>query len=215
MVNKMARPMIQNASRLAFANQDIRRLFQSYGKRDYIGEEGVSQVSHAFQTVAHTCRLLHLIPDYKQDYKQDALSIRHIIVAGWLHDIGQLKSFEEHDTTRSKWGVHKHEQIGSQYLQTLGFPHPVYRITEYHVKAKRYMVTTNKKYRENLSVASLATLDEQGGELSKEEVRDFKSDKLFHASLLLRLADDKAKMPGDVIDFDGAFELVWKLVEGR
>lgn len=145
--------MIVNASRLAFAKQDIRRLFQSYGKRDYIGEEGVSQVSHAFQTVAHTCRLLQLIPDYKQD----ALSIRHIIVAGWLHDIGQLKSFEEHDTTRSKWGVHKHEQIGSQYLQTLGFPYPVFRLTKYHVKAKRYMVTTNAKYRENLSVASLAT----------------------------------------------------------
>uniref|UniRef100_A0A6C0CKZ8 HD domain-containing protein n=1 Tax=viral metagenome TaxID=1070528 RepID=A0A6C0CKZ8_9ZZZZ len=207
----MARPMIVNTSRLAFAKQDIHRLLKSYGKRDYIGEEGVSQVSHAFQTVAHTCRLMQLIPDYKQD----ALSTRYVIVAGWLHDIGQLKSFEENDMTRSKWGVHKHEQIGSQYLQTLGFPYPVFRLTEYHVKAKRYMVTTNAKYRDNLSTASLATLEEQGGTLSEAEASEFKSDPLFHASLLLRLADDKAKIPGDVVDFDGAFELVWKLVEGK
>ena len=202
--------MIINASRLAFAKQDIRRLFESYGKHDYIGEEGVSQVSHAFQTAFLTHRYLKSTP-----FNPGTLSIRHVIVAGWLHDIGQLKSFEEHDTTRSKWGVHEHEQIGSQYLQTLGFPYPVCRLTEYHVKAKRYMVTTNAKYRDNLSVASLATLDEQGGELSKAEVRDFQSDKLFHASILLRLADDKAKVPINVIDLDGAFEFVWKLVEGK
>ena len=77
------------------------------------------------------------------------------------------------------------------------------------------MVTTDEAYRSKLSVASLATLDEQGGELSEQEVRAFEADKLFHTALLLRLADDKAKQPIDVVDFNGAFEHVWKLVEGK
>jgi len=204
----MARPLIANASRLNFAKQDIRRLFESYGKRDYIGEDGVSQLSHAFQTMVHTCHSLRMSsPNYYNH--------QHVIVAGWLHDIGQLKSFEKDNVTRSLWGVHKHEQIGSQYLQTLGFPDPVCRLVEYHVTAKRYMVTTNSDYRKSLSVASLATLDEQGGELSEQEVHDFQTDELFHAALLLRRADDQAKQPVDVIDFDAGFELVWNLaVEG-
>ena len=202
---------------MIFAKQDIRRLFESYGKRDYIGEDGVSQLSHAFQTVVHTCNSLRMCyPNYYNHQNREKLSTQHVIVAGWLHDIGQLKSFEKDNVTRSMWGVHKHEQIGSQYLQTLGFPDPVCRLVEYHVTAKRYMVTTNSDYRKSLSVASLATLDEQGGELCEQEVRDFQTDELFHAALLLRQADDKAKQPVHVIDFDAGFELIWNLaVEGK
>lgn len=111
--------------------------------------------------------------------------------------------------------MQNHEQIGSKYLESLGFPHTVFRLVDYHVKAKRYMVTTNETYRDKLSAASLATLDEQGGTLSEQEVRAFKADELFHAALFLRLADDKAKQPIDVVDFNGAFEHVWKLVEGK
>jgi predicted HD phosphohydrolase len=201
--------MIKNASRLSFAKQDIRRLFASYGKRDYIGEDGVSQVSHAFQTAFLTYRSLRVT----SNVASNPIPIKHIIIAGWLHDIGQLKSFEQGNTTRSVWGVFRHEQIGSKYLDSLGFPQSVCQLVEYHVKAKRYMVTTDEAYRSKLSVASLATLNEQGGELSEQEVRAFEADKLFHAALLLRLADDKAKQPIDVIDFNGAFEHVWKLVE--
>ena len=201
--------MITNASRLSFAKQDIRRLFVSYGRRDYIGEDGVSQLSHAFQTAFLTHRSLRV------SNVSLNIPINHLIVAGWLHDIGQLKSFEQDNTTRSAWGVHKHEHIGSQYLESLGFPQSVVRLVEYHVKAKRYMVTTDEKYRSTLSTASLATLDEQGGKLSEQEVRDFRADTLFHAALLLRLSDDKAKQPIDVIDVHGAFDYVWNLVEGK
>jgi predicted HD phosphohydrolase len=68
-----------------------------------------------------------------------------------------------------------------------------------HVPAKRYLVTTDPDYRARLSADSIATLAAQGGDLSADEVAWFESLPHWEAMVVLRRADDGAKVPGAVV----------------
>ena len=65
-----------------------------------------------------------------------------------------------------------------------------------HVPAKRYLVARRPEYAALLSPDSVMTLAAQGGPMSPEEVAKFESEPDMAAAVLLREADDGAKVPG-------------------
>src|SRR5262249_5308427 len=62
-----------------------------------------------------------------------------------------------------------------------------------HVAAKRYLCTVEPEYSQALSVPSLTSLALQGGAMSEEEVREFRTRAHFEDAVLLRRSDDTAK----------------------
>ena len=72
----------------------------------------------------------------------------------------------------------------------------VARLVEYHVPAKRYLVTVDPDYRATLSPVSIRTLENQGGTLSPDEVAEHAQLGDWSAGLDLRRADEAAKVPG-------------------
>ncbi len=56
-------------------------------------------------------------------------------------------------------GVLKHEEIGAEVLKNIGFDDKVCELVKNHVNAKRYLVSKDPKYYENLSEASKGTLN--------------------------------------------------------
>jgi predicted HD phosphohydrolase len=65
-----------------------------------------------------------------------------------------------------------------------------------HVPAKRYLVATRPEYAAVLSPDSVMTLAAQGGPMSPREVAEFETHPDLRAAVLLRQADDGAKVPG-------------------
>jgi len=97
-------------------------------------------------------------------------------------------------------GVLHHEHIGANFIGDLVASdgtrlfHPdVEKLIRFHVLAKRYMVTTNPSYYSNLTDASLETLNQQGGLLTRKQLHKFENHHLFKDAIHLRLADDQAK----------------------
>jgi predicted HD phosphohydrolase len=72
----------------------------------------------------------------------------------------------------------------------------VARLVEYHVPAKRYLVTVDPDYRATLSPVSIRTLEHQGGTMTPDEVAEHARLDDWSAALDLRRADEAAKVPG-------------------
>lgn len=68
-----------------------------------------------------------------------------------------------------------------------------------HADAKRYIVTTEPEYLSRLTVISRKSFELQGGLMSPDEVRRFAADPEAENAILLRKADDAAKIPGRVV----------------
>ncbi|MCL4115106.1 UNVERIFIED_CONTAM: hypothetical protein GTU68_037663 [Idotea baltica] len=124
------------------------------------------------------------------------------IVAAFLHDIGHLL----HEVEKSKvdkmgeFGIVDHELIGAQYLESIGFEDKICVPIANHVKSKRYLCAIDKSYYDELSDASVQTLNYQGGPMSKEEVETFENEDYFTESVALRKLDDQAKIENFKID---------------
>jgi predicted HD phosphohydrolase len=65
-----------------------------------------------------------------------------------------------------------------------------------HVDAKRYLVATDTRYADKLSDASTWTLEVQGGPLTPDEVEAFEANSHAEDAVVLRHADEAAKIPG-------------------
>jgi predicted HD phosphohydrolase len=65
-----------------------------------------------------------------------------------------------------------------------------------HVPAKRYLVTTDPDYMSALTGVSIESLGVQGGPFSPEEAESFASSAYAQDAVLLRRADDAAKVAG-------------------
>ena len=115
-----------------------------------------------------------------------------IELAALLHDIGHLIE----DETEDLLGHYDHDRIGAAYLRDLGFGPDITRLVENHVRAKRYLVTTDFDYKNKLSAASKLTLIQQGGPMRVDEVESFESDPDFDDIILIRICDELAKTPG-------------------
>jgi len=86
-------------------------LLRRHGKRDYLGEVWVTQVSHMLQAA----ELAAKDPDIHTDAA---------ILSALFHDVGHLLMFE-HDTTKGLmggYGLKHHEHAGADYLRAFGLP---------------------------------------------------------------------------------------------
>ena len=110
-------------------------------------------------------------------------------IAGLLHDLAH------------QWdvaGQSRHGIMGADAVRpVLGVR--VADLIEGHVDAKRYLVTTKPEYRATLSPGSIMTLEAQGSLMSPDEVARFQSHSDWESMLVLRIADDGAKVPGAVV----------------
>ncbi len=138
------------------------------------GLEPVSQQAHALQ-----CATLAV----------DAGASDELVAAALLHDIGYSRRVRLAAPRRS------HERASAYYLQSL-LGEEVARLVAHHVAAKRYLVAIDTAYLQQLSPASLLSLERQGGAASAEEIAAWSGRPWWPDALQLRRWDDHAKIPG-------------------
>lgn len=156
---------------------DLFSLYEKFGKADYIGEP-VSQIEHMSQAAQ-----LAMEEGFDDE----------VILAAFFHDIGHICLLNDPTMQMGNFGVKRHEQVGADFLRSLGFPERMARLVENHVQAKRYLTFKYPSYFDQLSEASKQTLAYQGGPMSAEEAAEFESDPFFETSLLMRKWDELAK----------------------
>lgn len=108
-------------------------------------------------------------------------------VAGLVHDLGHVAG-----------DVEAHGRVGRALLEPL-LGERVGALVELHVPAKRYLVTAEDTYRAGLSPVSIATLAEQGGPMTPDEVAAFEAEPHHLDAVELRRADEAAKVPGRIV----------------
>jgi predicted HD phosphohydrolase len=132
--------------------------------------DGLSELDHGLQCAYELSRVR---PDDTE-----------LQVAGLVHDIGHQFAPDE-----------QHGVLGAERIRaTLG--DRVATLVEMHVPAKRYLVATDPAYQSTLTEGSVESLGVQGGPLSSEEADAFVSSPHAADAVLLRRADDAAKVPG-------------------
>jgi gamma-butyrobetaine dioxygenase len=117
-----------------------------------------------------------------------------LVLAALLHDVGHLVDDPEADAL----GNRHHAEAGAALVEPLFGP-AVARPIALHVAAKRYLVATDPDYRDRLSAASVATLQQQGGPFDADERQRFRSEPDADAATDLRRWDDTGKVPGVVV----------------
>jgi phosphonate degradation associated HDIG domain protein len=171
----------------AVANE-VFGLYEKFGNADYIGEP-VSQLEHMSQAAA---------------LAQAEGCDDEVILAAFFHDIGHLCAEEGEAESMDGMGNVDHEVLGANYLIKLGFSDRLAALVQSHVIAKRYLTYKYPDYYNNLSEASKATLEFQGGRMNAEEAAKFEENPDAELYIQLRYFDDKAKemnKPVDNIDF--------------
>ena len=103
-------------------------------------------------------------------------------VAGLVHDVGHRFADDE-----------GHGRAGAAWARPL-LGDRVADLVEAHVTAKRYLVAVDPTYR--LTAVSTATLAAQGGPKTPADRVRFERAPVFADAVLLRRADDAAKVPG-------------------
>jgi phosphonate degradation associated HDIG domain protein len=158
--------------------EEIFALYRARGSAAYFGE-AVSMTEHGLQA-AHFAEL---------EGARETL-----IAAALLHDIGHLIATVPEDI--ADWTVDaRHEATGARWLGEwfgAGVADPV----RLHVRAKRYLCTTDPAYFSQLSPASVLTLKLQGGLMSAAEVASFESEPGSRDALMVRRCDDSGKVAG-------------------
>jgi len=170
--------------------KEIIEIYNKYGDSGYIGED-VSQYEHALQAYFLAEKF---IEDNASKFDFSNVSPSEIKLGAFLHDVGHLLEFENSNLGKiGDYGVMNHEIEGANYLRNLGFSENVCSLVKNHINTKRYLITKNEDYYNNLSDASKKTFEYQGGKMNEDEVINFEHDKLFFWHLNLREWDDKAK----------------------
>lgn len=166
------RPQIMNLEHL------IGLLAEGAGAHDTprdSGTEAVDLLSHALQCAY----------ELSLSRPTDA----ELVVAGLVHDIGhQLVPGDDAG----------HGIAGAHAVRSL-LGDRVARLVEYHVPAKRYLVAVDPDYRSTLSPISVTTLAAQGGPMSAAEIAHHEALPDWPAALVLRHADEAAKVPGRTV----------------
>ena len=153
-------------------------LVESRGGALYGGER-VTQLQHALQCAALA----------EADGADAAL-----ICAALLHDIGHFVH-ELSDEPAANDIDDRHELRGREWLARW-FDEPVTEPVRLHVNAKRYLTATDPSYLSTLSLASVRSLERQGGPFSEALARGFLALPYATDAIRLRRWDDAAKRPG-------------------
>ena len=105
-------------------------------------------------------------------------------VAGLVHDVAH------NVTTEAMHGI-----VGADIVRPL-LGERVASLVKLHVDAKRYLVTVDADYRSTLSPESVHTLTLQGGDMDENECAAFEGEPDADDALVLRRADEAAKVKG-------------------
>jgi len=116
-------------------------------------------------------------------------------VAGLVHDLGWLERGTAGWTLRLDAA---HDVEGRALVEGLLGPR-VASLVGGHVAAKRYLLATDPRYRAVLSARSETTLGFQGGVMTAVEVERFAASPDCDDLVVLRRADDAAKVRGEVV----------------
>ncbi len=142
----------------------IEDIFNRRGAASYLGED-VTMAQHMLQ--AAQCA-------------EESGADGSLIVAALLHDIGHYKN-EIPETALAKGINNYHEEAGANFLEDY-FPVSVIEPIRQHVSAKRYLCAVKSNYFQSLSVASVHTLNLQGGPMNENEIKEFEKLSLIHIS---------------------------------
>jgi [1-hydroxy-2-(trimethylamino)ethyl]phosphonate dioxygenase len=156
----------------------IKKLFAENGANQYFGEP-VSQLEHALQTA-------HLAVGSNAS--------EALVVAALLHDVGHLVHGQPESIAGAGIDA-RHEVEGCRFLSQY-FGREVVEPVRLHVAAKRYLCAMDEEYAGQLSLASVLSLELQGGPMSTAEAAEFAWTPHAHDAVLLRVWDDQAKVPG-------------------
>jgi predicted HD phosphohydrolase len=91
-------------------------------------------------------------------------------------------------------GGEHHEASGAAWLSR-SFSPAVTEPIRLHAEAKRYLITREPNYRDQLAEASLKSFEFQGGLMSGEELSAFEALPHHGEAVHLRRIDDRAKDP--------------------
>ena len=156
---------------------EVFALYEKHGDEDYIGEP-ISQLEHMSQAAALA----------EEEGFED-----EVVLAAFFHDIGHLCATNEEAVSMDGFGAMDHEKLGADYLRNKGFSERIATMVQSHVVAKRYLTYKYPEYYNQLSDASRATLEFQGGRMSAKEAIDFEQNPDAELFIRLRYWDDKAK----------------------
>jgi [1-hydroxy-2-(trimethylamino)ethyl]phosphonate dioxygenase len=157
---------------------EIFSLYAARGSAAYFGE-AVSMTEHGLQA-AHFAEL--------EGARES------VIAAALLHDVGHLIATVRDDI--AEWTVDaRHEATGARWLGERFGP-DVADPVRLHVRAKRYLCTTEPDYFSQLSPASVHTLKLQGGLMSADEVASFEAEPGYRDAVVVRRCDDRGKVAG-------------------
>jgi len=115
-----------------------------------------------------------------------------LVAAALLHDIGHLMH-EEGEGAADRGVDTRHEELGAEALAK-HLPETVLEPIRMHVDAKRYLCGSDARYFATLSPASVQSLALQGGPMSSEEKHAFLELTYAQDAIVLRHADDAAKV---------------------
>lgn len=155
----------------------IEDIFNRRGAESYLGED-VTMAQHMLQ--AAQCA-------------EESGADESLIVAALLHDIGHYKN-EIPETALTKGINNYHEEAGANFLEDY-FPVSVIEPIRQHVSAKRYLCAVKSNYFQSLSVASVHTLNLQGGPMNENEIKEFEKNAYLDECIKLRYWDEDAKDP--------------------
>jgi len=157
---------------------EILVVFEREGAQQYLGEP-VSMTEHMLQS-AHAA-------------EQDAAP-PHLVAAALLHDYGHLVHGGPEDAAELGIDTH-HEEVAHEFLVE-HFGNDIAEPIRMHVAAKRYLCAVEPSYLDQLSEASVLSLQLQGGPFSAEEAVEFESSPHANDAVRLRRYDDVGKDPG-------------------
>ena len=157
---------------------EIFRMFREYGSGAYLGER-VSMTEHMLQS-AYAAEREGAEP--------------RLVAAALLHDYGHF--IHEYEEDAAQHGIDtRHEEVGHAFLSE-HFGPEVAEPIRMHVAAKRYLCAIDPSYMDELSPASILSLELQGGPYSPPEVAEFDRSPYAEDAVRLRRWDDIGKVAG-------------------
>ncbi|WCM22393.1 HD domain-containing protein [Paraburkholderia bryophila] len=160
---------------MALSLNDIRSLFEQYGKIAYSGEP-VTQLEHALQSGA---------------LAEQAGAGDELVAAAFLHDLGHLLNLQ--GETPTERGIDDlHQYFALPFLRPV-LSDAVLEPIRLHVDAKRCLCAIDDTYFGQLSADSVRSLELQGGIFSSDEANAFLQKPYAEDALRLRRWDDLAK----------------------
>ena len=157
---------------------EIFRMFREYGSGAYLGEP-VSMTEHMLQS-AYAAEREGAPP--------------RLVAAALLHDYGHFVHGLPQDS--ADHGVDtQHEEVAHAFLSE-HFGPEIAEPIRMHVAAKRYLCAVEPSYLDELSPASILSLELQGGPYSAAEAAEFERSPFAEDAVRLRRWDDVGKVAG-------------------